>query len=147
MLRTLIAVVVATLAGAVGQIFLRRGMQIVGSMESYMPLDMLAYFWKALCQPYVIAGTALSAVFYFCILAALSWSEVTVAVPLTALEYGFTAVLAVTILKEAVPPLRWAGIAFVIVGVILITAGGERSAPEAKISMQRTKGSAYLERQ
>jgi drug/metabolite transporter (DMT)-like permease len=142
-----IAVVVATLAGAVGQILLRRGMQIVGSMESYMPLDMLAYFWKALCQPYVIGGTALSAVFYFCILAALSWSEVTVAVPLTALEYGFTAVLAVTILKEAVPPVRWAGIAFVIVGVILITAGGERSAPEAKISMQRGKGSAYLERQ
>lgn len=147
MLRTVIAVVVATLAGAVGQILLRRGMQIVGAMESYMPLDMLAYFWKALCQPHVIAGTALSAIFYFCILAALSWSEVTVAVPLTALEYGFTAVLAVTILKEAVPPMRWAGIAFVIVGVILITAGGERSAPEAKISVQRTTRSADVERQ
>lgn len=139
----MIAVVVATLAGAVGQIFLRRGMQIVGSLESYVPLEVLAYFWKALCQPYVIAGTALSAVFYFCILAALSWTEVTVTIPLTALEYGFTAVLAVTILKEAVPPLRWAGIAFVILGVILITAGGERSVQEAKV--HRSKGSAYLD--
>lgn len=145
MLRTVIAVFVATLAGAVGQVLMRRGMQVVGSLESYMPLEVLAYFWKALCQPYVIAGTALSAVFYFCILAALSWTEVTVTIPLTALEYGFTAVLAVTILKEAVPPLRWAGIAFVVLGVILITAGGERAAPAAKASIHRSKGSIYFD--
>ena len=63
LLRTLIAVVVATLAGAVGQIFLRRGMQIVGSLESYMPLEVLAYFWKALCLLCEYWGTAQSAVF------------------------------------------------------------------------------------
>jgi drug/metabolite transporter (DMT)-like permease len=43
---------------------------------------------------------------------------------MTAIEYGFAALLAVTLLKESVPPARWIGIALVIVGVILIARGG-----------------------
>jgi drug/metabolite transporter (DMT)-like permease len=99
-------------------------MQIVGSLESYWPLDLITYFIRAVLQPHVIVGTLLSFVTYLCILAALSWTEVTVVFPLTALEYGFGALLAVMILKEAVSPVRWAGITFVIIGVILISATG-----------------------
>jgi drug/metabolite transporter (DMT)-like permease len=47
-----------------------------------------------------------------------------VVLPLTAIEYAFAAVLAVAVLKEVVLPMRWAGIAFVIIGVILISYGG-----------------------
>jgi drug/metabolite transporter (DMT)-like permease len=142
----MIAVAIATLSGAVGQILMRRGMQIVGALSSYAPLDLVAYFWKALCQPYVIAGTVLSAVFYFCILAALSWTDVTVAIPLTAIEYGFTAVLAVTVLKEAVPPLRWAGIALVVIGVVLISAGGGDEPTGGKTSnTHQDQGSTHLD--
>jgi len=51
---------------------------------------------------------------------------VTVVLPLTAIEYGFAAFLAVMILKEQVSPMRWSGIALVILGVVLITrSGGE----------------------
>lgn len=123
MQRVLIAMTVATGAAAVGQILVRRGMLQVGSLESYAPMDLLTYFWHALSHPCVIGGTALNAVFYFLFLAALSWTDVTVALPMTALEYGFAAVLAVMILKEAVPPLRWAGIVLVVLGVILISLG------------------------
>ena len=150
MFRVLVVTTIATLAGAFGQILMRRGMQIVGSLESYAILDLLVYFWRALCQPYVIGGTVLSAVFYFCILAALSWTDVTVAIPLTALEYGFTAILAVTILKEAVPPLRWAGIAFVVIGAALISAGGgeddasKSQAGKPDLTQVQTKGSTHL---
>ena len=124
MIRVIVAIVIATAAGAVGQILLRKGMQIAGPLENYAPLPMLTYFVRAILQPYVLLGTAMSGVMYLALLAALSWTDVTVAFPLTALEYGFAAILAVTILKEAVPPLRWAGIAFVIIGVILISFGG-----------------------
>ncbi len=124
MFRILVAMIVATGSAAVGQILVRRGMQQVGSLESYAPLHLISYFWHALCDPYVIAGTVLNAVFYFLFLAALSWTDVTVALPMTAIEYGFAAFLAVMILKEKVPPARWAGIALVIIGVILIARGG-----------------------
>ena len=126
MLRVLIAMTVAAGSAAVGQILVRRGMQQVGSLENYAPVALMTYFWQALSNPYVIAGTVLNAVFYFLFLAALSWTDVTVVLPLTAIEYGFAAFLAVMILKEQVSPMRWSGIALVILGVVLITrSGGE----------------------
>ncbi len=124
MLRVMIAMTVAAASAALGQILVRRGMQQVGSLENYAPLALLSYFWNALCNPYVIGGTILNAIFYFLFLAALSWTEVSVALPMTAIEYGFAAFLAVMILKENVPPVRWAGIALVVIGVILIARGG-----------------------
>ena len=124
MLRVLVAMIVATGSAAVGQILVRRGMQQVGSLENYAPLALIGYFWTAACNPYVIGGTILNTVFYVLFLAALSWTEVTVALPMTAIEYVFAAFLAVMILKEVVSPLRWAGVALVIVGVILISRGG-----------------------
>jgi drug/metabolite transporter (DMT)-like permease len=120
MLRVLTAMTAACVSAAVGQVLVRRGMQQVGALESWAPLQLLAYFWRALTNPYVIAGTVGNALFYFLFLAVLSWSELCVALPLTALEYLFAALLAVIFLKEAVPPLRWAGIALVIAGVMLI---------------------------
>jgi drug/metabolite transporter (DMT)-like permease len=121
MLRVLVAMSAACLAAAFGQILVRRGMLEVGPLESYAPLHLLSYFSHALLNPNVIAGTVLNAAFYFLFLAALSWTGVTVALPLTALEYAAAAVLSVLILKEAVPPLRWAGIGLVILGVVLIS--------------------------
>ena len=124
MLRVLVAMIIATMSAAYGQILVRRGMLQVGSLENYAPWPLITYFWHALCNPYVIGGTVLNAVFYFLFLAALSWTGVTVVLPMTAIEYGFAALLAVTLLKESVPPARWIGIALVIVGVILIARGG-----------------------
>ncbi|HXB56070.1 MAG TPA: DMT family transporter [Vicinamibacteria bacterium] len=120
MSRTLTAMTLACASAAVGQILVRYGMQQVGSLERWAPLDLVAYFVRAAANPYVIGGTLMNAIFYLLFLAVLSWSEVTVALPLTALEYAFAAVLGVVILKEAVPALRWLGIALVIGGVVLI---------------------------
>jgi drug/metabolite transporter (DMT)-like permease len=124
MLRVIVAMTIAALSAAFGQILVRRGMLQVGSLENYAPWPLIAYFWHALCNPYVIGGTILNAVFYFLFLATLSWTGVTVALPMSAIEYGFAALMAVTILKESVPPVRWAGIALVVIGVILIARGG-----------------------
>ena len=124
MLRVLVAMTIAAASAAVGQILIRRGMQQVGGLENYAPLALVSYFWHALCNPYVLLGTVLNAVFYFLFLAALSWTDVTVVLPMTAIEYAMAAALAVMILKEKVPAMRWTGIALVIIGVILIARGG-----------------------
>jgi drug/metabolite transporter (DMT)-like permease len=127
MLKVLIAMTVAAAAAAVGQIFVRQGMQQVGSLEAYAPVALMGYFGQALSNPYVVIGTALNAVFYFLFLASLSWADVTVVLPMTALEFGMAAILAVLILHEAVPTLRWAGIMLVILGVMLITFAGHET--------------------
>ena len=124
MLRVIVAMTIAAGSAAFGQILVRRGMLQVGSLENYAPWSLIVYFWHALCNPYVIGGTVLNAVFYFLFLAALSWTGVTVVLPMTAIEYGFAAFLAVTILKESVPPIRWVGIVLIVIGVILVARGG-----------------------
>ena len=123
MFRVLFTMVLAAALTASGQIMIRKGMQQVGSLEVYAPYALASYFGQALTNPYVVGGTALHAVVYLLVLAALSWADVTVAVPFTAIEYCFAAMLAVLLLKEGVPPLRWAGIFLVIMGVILISMG------------------------
>ncbi len=126
MLKVLIVMTIAAAAAAVGQIFVRQGMQQVGALEQYAPLALMGYFGQALLNPYVVIGTLLNGVFYFLFLAALSWTDVTVVLPMTALEFGMAAILAVVLLNEVVPTMRWAGITLVIVGVFLIAlAGGE----------------------
>jgi len=124
MFRVIVAMTLAAASAAMGQIFLRRGMLQVGSLENYAPVAMAVYFWHALGNPYVIAGTVLNAAFYFLFLATLSWTGVTIALPMTAIEYGFAAVLAIALLHEHVSPTRWAGICLVVIGVILIARGG-----------------------
>ncbi len=124
MIRVLIAITVAAFSAAVGQILVRKGMQQVGSLEHYAPMALLMYFGHTASNGYIILGTALNTVFYVLFLAALSWTDVTVVLPMTAIEYGFAAFLAVIFLKEEVPPLRWAGILLIIVGVIFVARGG-----------------------
>jgi drug/metabolite transporter (DMT)-like permease len=121
MLRVLTAMIGACISASIGQILVRRGMLQMGELSGWSPRYLVAYFWHALTNPWVIAGTVGNALFYFLFLAVLSWSEVSVALPLTALEYVIAAVLGIVFLKEPVPPLRWAGIALVIAGVLLIS--------------------------
>ena len=121
MLRVVTAMIGACISASIGQILVRRGMLQIGELSGWSPRYLVAYFWHALTNPWVIAGTVGNALFYFLFLAVLSWSEVSVALPLTALEYVIAAVLGIVFLKEPVPPLRWAGIALVIAGVMLIS--------------------------
>ena len=121
MLRVLSAMIAACISASVGQILVRRGMLQIGELSGWSPRYLATYFWHALTNPWVAAGTVGNALFYFLFLAVLSWSEVSVALPLTALEYVIAAVLGIVFLKEPVPPLRWAGIALVIAGVMLIS--------------------------
>jgi len=140
MVRTLSAMTIACAAAAVGQILLRHGLQQVGPLESWEPMALASFLWRAMTNVSVVGGTILNAVFYLLFVVVLSWSEVTVALPLTALEYLFAAILSVMILKEAVPGLRWAGIILVIGGVVLIglSERGPGQAGEPAGSLERS---------
>jgi len=125
MFRVVIAMIIASVATAGGQILFRRGMQQIGSLEVYAPGALISYFRRAMMNGYVIGGTILNVVFYLLLIATLSWTDVTVALPFTALEYAFSAVLAITFLHEVVPPVRWVAIMLVLLGVVLVTMSGE----------------------
>jgi hypothetical protein len=63
MLRTLSTMTIACVAAAVGQIFLRHGMQQVGPLESWEPLALASFLGRGMTNASVVLGTILNAVF------------------------------------------------------------------------------------
>ena len=121
MLKTLVVMLIAITAGAVGDIFLTQGMKSTGDISSMNIRQILDTVYKALSNWRLILGTAMQAVYFGLWLAVLSWEDLSVALPLQAVSYLVVAFLAQWFLGEQVSGMRWAGICLICVGVALVT--------------------------
>jgi len=124
MLKTFIVMLLAVTAGTIGDILLAKGMKEIGDISAMNLRGILNVAIKALTTPKLIIGTAMLAVFFFLWLAVLSWEDLTVALPMQALNYVLVAFLSQYFLGEVVTPLRWVGTILVCTGVMLITKSG-----------------------
>ena len=121
MLKTLVVMLIAITAGAVGDIFLTQGMKSTGDISTMNLRQILDTVFKALSNWRLILGTAMQAVYFGLWLAVLSWEDLSVALPLQAVSYLVVAFLAQWFLGEQVSGMRWAGICLICVGVALVT--------------------------
>ena len=71
-------------------------------------------------SPVVWGGLALFGVSAVVWLFALSRVELSFAYPFAALSYVIIVLASLTVLHESVPPLRWAGVALIIAGIVLV---------------------------
>jgi drug/metabolite transporter (DMT)-like permease len=124
MLKTVVVMLLAVSAGTVGDILLAKGMKELGDISAMNLRGMLNMAAQALTSPKLIFGTMMLAVFFFLWLAVLSWEDLSVALPMQALNYVLVAFLSQWFLGETVTPMRWAGTVLVCVGVMLITKSG-----------------------
>jgi drug/metabolite transporter (DMT)-like permease len=111
----------AVTAGTIGDILLAKGMKEMGDISTMNLRGILNVAYQALTTPKLIIGTAMLAVFFFLWLAVLSWEDLSVALPMQALNYVLVAFLSQYFLCEVVSPTRWAGTILVCIGGILIT--------------------------
>lgn len=121
MLKTIVIMLLAVTAGTIGDILLAKGMKQLGDLSTMNLRGIMEVTFRAMTEWKIVVGTAMLALFFFLWLAVLSWEDLSVALPMQALNYVLVAVLAKYLLHEEVSPLRWGGIALVCVGVILIT--------------------------
>ncbi len=121
MFKTVIVMLLAVSAGTVGDILLTKGMKELGDISAMNLRGIMSAAYQALTSPKLVFGTAMLAVFFFLWLAVLSWEDLSVALPMQALNYVLVAFLSQYFLGEVVTPLRWTGTALVCIGVILIT--------------------------
>lgn len=123
MLRTVLIVSLAVLLSAIGDVLMSRAMRRLGPFE-WTGLDSLGRFLlKALKSIWFWVAVAFMAGHFFLWLSVLSWAELSVAVPLTALQYVYNAVLAQAVLGERVNSMRWWGTAVIVAGVLILTLG------------------------
>jgi drug/metabolite transporter (DMT)-like permease len=124
MFKTLVVMLLAVTAGTIGDLLLAKGMKEMGDISAMNLRGILNAAYQALTTPKLIIGTAMLAIFFFLWLAVLSWEDLSVALPMQALNYVLVAILAHFYLGEVVTPLRWAGTILVCVGVMMITKSG-----------------------
>ena len=121
MLKTLVVMLLAITAGAVGDIFLKQGIASVGDISAMGLRQILKTMISCLTNWRLIIGTAMQAVYFGLWLAVLSWEDLSVALPMQALSYIAVAFLAKWYLAEDVTPMRWAGIILICAGVAMVT--------------------------
>ncbi len=118
--KTVAVMIVAAVLGATGDMLLSKGMKEIGDVS--LRLAALPQVgWQVLSNRLVLAGAALLSLFFVLWLAVLSWTDLSVALPLTALSYVFGAFLAKHCLGEHLCAGRWAGTLLICLGVVLVT--------------------------
>ena len=121
MFKTMSLMLLAVTAGTVGDLLLAKGMKELGDLSTMNLRGIIEVAFRAITEWKIVVGTAMLALFFFLWLSVLSLEDLSVALPLQALNYVLVALLAKYILHEQVSPLRWAGIVLVCIGVMLIT--------------------------
>ena len=122
-LRKYLIILSVVLFSPLGDAFLARGMKHVGSIDIHHVTNVFA----ALANPFVIFGILFLILFMCSYMTALSFADLTYVLPASALSYVLMTLLSIFWLHEHVSPQRWAGVAFIVVGVGWVAGGPSRT--------------------
>jgi drug/metabolite transporter (DMT)-like permease len=107
---------------AVAQLALKHGMNLVNDRLAPARFGLDAASLRAVVlQPFVWGGLALFGISAIVWLAVLSRASLSFAYPFASLTYVLILVFDAVVLDETVPPLRWAGVACIALGVFLVS--------------------------
>ncbi len=115
----LIGIMVA--ATAVGEVLQAVGMRRHGEIRDFRPGAVGRALAVLARNRFLIGSVAAMAVSFFAYMGLLTVSELSFAVPATAITYVLETALARYVLRERVSWLRWAGASLVICGVALVS--------------------------
>ncbi|HXG04711.1 MAG TPA: EamA family transporter [Candidatus Binatia bacterium] len=121
MIKTVVLVLVAAIIGGTGHVMLAKGMRQVGDLIEAPAHRMGGMVSRVVRSPWVLLGVALQATFFSLYLTLLSRADVSLVLPMTAVDYIVVALLAQHVLGEPVTAVRWAGIGLIITGVFLVS--------------------------
>jgi drug/metabolite transporter (DMT)-like permease len=115
-----VLVLISVAAMTAAQLLLKKGSLVVGHFPQNLG-EAPHFFLKAYTNPYIIAAVFLTIVTALAWLLAVSKAELSQIYPFMALSYVLVALFSLLIFKEDVTPLRWAGIAVICIGVLLVS--------------------------
>ena len=122
-MRTGLCLAVLVLAGTAGDLSVTRAMKQTGVVIDLRPSSILRAVAHAFGQSWMWLGLVLQALAFFAFLALLSWANVSVVVPASALSYVVGAAGAKVFLNERVGWERWMAVLLIAFGVALVLAG------------------------
>ena len=128
-MKTKLTLAVIIVSSALGNVLLSKGMKQLGDISHQPPWRIVGAALAAMLNPWVAAGVALLALFFFSYLAALSWADLSYVLPATAPGYLLTAGLSYWLLGERISAWRWLGTVLIVAGVVLVVRTEKRRMP------------------
>jgi drug/metabolite transporter (DMT)-like permease len=110
----------AILFAAAGDILFSRGMRSTGGVSLGAIRDIPPLARSLLTNYLILAGTVSMAIHLCAYITALTWVDVSIANPLTALSYVIATGYVSLFVGERVVPARWAGVLLITAGAILV---------------------------
>jgi uncharacterized membrane protein len=118
-LKTLVMVCAMVLCANAGDLLLKRGMLQIGAVQ--LSASGIAHaFRMTITNGTLWLGIAFLCGFLVSYMTVLSWADYSYVMPAGAFGYALLTLFAVVFLHEAVSARRWAGVALICVGVLLV---------------------------
>lgn len=112
-------VLCGVLLNAAAQLLLKAGTNAIGAFD-FTARNLAAVAPRIALEPHILGGLACYAVSVVVWILALSRVEVSIAYPMLSIGYVVNAVAAWYLFGEAVTAARLGGIAFIIIGVVIV---------------------------
>ena len=119
-LKTYILILFIVLFAPLGNVLLSKGMKGVGSAKNWALGDLFHIFVSIVTSGYIWLGIACLLTFFVAYMLVLAWADYSYVQPASSFAYAVVALLGYVLLRETVPPLRWAGIFVICVGVFIV---------------------------
>jgi drug/metabolite transporter (DMT)-like permease len=116
-------------AGPTGNVVLGAGMKRLGPVALWPLPALLHNGVTVFTSPTIWIGIGLLIAFFVSYMLALSWADFSFVRAVACLAYAVVAFLSVFVLKEHIPPLRWAGIAVIGLGVFVVSRTAPKTTP------------------
>ena len=119
--RTYVLLVLMVLAASGGNVLMGKGMKQVGEISVWSPAGAAALFVKAFANDCVWLGIGCLLLFLASFMVVLSWADYSLVMPASSASYVVTVLMSHWLLGEMIKPERWAGVALICLGVLLVT--------------------------
>ncbi len=109
------------LCESAGVVLLKKGIMQIGDVHSYTASEIFRVVKSGLTNQTIWLGILFEAIFFIGLLVLMAESDVSFLWPLTGLSFVFATFSAMWFLNEHVSPVRWVGVAFIVVGAGFIS--------------------------
>lgn len=107
--------------GTIGDLLNSAGMKRHGEVTDWTLPGLLRLGFALARNPYIVGGMPAMAISFFALMALLSATSISFAIPMTAASYILDTLFAEFLLKERVDWRRWLGTSLVACGIILLS--------------------------
>jgi drug/metabolite transporter (DMT)-like permease len=121
MLKFLIILLIGLTFESIGVVMLKKGMETMGEMKQVSASEVIRVVKAGATNGSILLGVFFEALFFAILLILMSRSDISLLWPLTGLSFVFATIAAIIFLGEKVSPMRWAGVALIVAGAIIIS--------------------------